>query len=96
MRLPLCFCLAAFVLGSSFVLGDDDFNPRRAARPFKAIVTPETVGAADSAPWVNDDELVLGVVVGKEARAYPLNMLTSPTREIINDKLGGRAIAATW
>jgi hypothetical protein len=39
---------------------------------------------------------VLGVVVGKEARAYPINMLTNPTREIINDKLGGRAIAATW
>jgi hypothetical protein len=35
------------------------------------------------------------VVEGK-ARAYPINMLTGPRREIINDELGGKAIAATW
>ena len=46
--------------------------------------------------FVKDEELVLGVVVKGEARAYPINMLTSPRREIINDKLGGQAIAATW
>jgi hypothetical protein len=31
-----------------------------------------------------------------ESRADPINMLTGPQREIINDRLGGRAIAATW
>jgi hypothetical protein len=41
-------------------------------------------------------ELVLGVVVNGEARAYPINMLTGGNREIINDVVGGRAIAATW
>ena len=41
-------------------------------------------------------ELVLGVTVGKESRAYPINMLTGPSREILNDTLGGQAIAATW
>ena len=40
--------------------------------------------------------LVLGVTVGEESRAYPINMLTGPSREILNDALGGRAIAATW
>jgi hypothetical protein len=45
---------------------------------------------------VTDNELVLGVVVNGEARAYPINMLTGPSREIINDTLGGTAIAATW
>jgi hypothetical protein len=40
--------------------------------------------------------LVLGVTIGKASRAYPINMLTNPTREIINDKLGGKNIAATW
>jgi hypothetical protein len=52
--------------------------------------------AADMATRVNDADLVLGVVVGDAARAYPINMLTGPSREIINDTLGGRAIAATW
>ena len=41
-------------------------------------------------------ELVLGVTIGQESRAYPINMLTGPDREIINDTLGGKAIAATW
>ncbi len=45
---------------------------------------------------LDDNELVLGVVVGGEARAYPINMLTGPSREILNDELGGIAIAATW
>ena len=31
-----------------------------------------------------------------QARAYPINMLTGPSREIINDVLGGVPIAATW
>ena len=43
-----------------------------------------------------DDELVLGVVIDGKARAYPINMLTGPTREIINDELSDVAIAATW
>jgi hypothetical protein len=41
-------------------------------------------------------ELVLGLTLGGAARAYPINMLTGPQREIVNDELGGRAIAATW
>jgi hypothetical protein len=43
-----------------------------------------------------NNELVLGVVVADKARAYPINMLTGPSREILNDELGGIAIAATW
>jgi hypothetical protein len=45
---------------------------------------------------LEDDELVLGVEIGGDTCAYPINMLTGPDREIINDELGGRAIAATW
>lgn len=41
-------------------------------------------------------ELVLGVVLNGQARAYPINMLTGPQREIINDTLGDTPIAATW
>ena len=53
------------------------------------IMTPESIGRASN-------ELVLGVVIGHQARAYPINMLTGPSREIFNDELGGQAIAATW
>ena len=50
----------------------------------------------EAASELNPDELVLGVEVGGEARAYPINMLSGPNREIFNDTLGGRPIAATW
>lgn len=80
----------------SFGQEDINYNPIKVVPPFDAIVTPQTVTTKQAATWVKDHELVLGVVVNNHARAYPINMLTNPTREIINDKLGGKSIAATW
>ena len=73
-----------------------DFNPVQVVRPFKAIINAPTVGAIDAKKFVQDDELVLGVEINGKSRAYPINMLTQPTREIINDTLGGKKIATTW
>src|SRR4029077_15662756 len=50
----------------------------------------------DAASDMNPDELVRGGDRGGEARAYPINMLSGPNREIFNDTLGGRPIAAPW
>ena len=72
------------------------FRPRRVVQSFPAIVMPDAIPADRVIDQVRDEELVLGVTLGNVARAYPINMLTRPTREIINDQLGGRAIAATW
>jgi len=75
-----------------------EFNPRTVLKnPLPAITNAAHLPAAQATPeLVNDNELVLGVMVGGQARAYPINMLTGPRREIINDTLGGRRIAATW
>lgn len=72
------------------------FEPIRVVRPFPPIVDAPVMAGADVDQEVTANELVLGVVVNGEARAYPINMLTGPSREIINDHLGGVAIAATW
>ena len=74
------------------------FNPRVVLRqPVRAIVDAPFVEAAKATEKiVTGNELVIGVVVNGKARAYPVNMITGPSREIINDSLGGRAIAATW
>ena len=86
------------VLGPVGLFGQEsrEFNPRRVVPEFPPITEVKTLKAKDVKDDVTDAELVLGVVVGGVARAYPINMLTRPTREIINDVLGGRAIAATW
>ena len=72
------------------------FKPYRALAPFSPIVAPPYVTAEDANPQLNPNELVLGVEVDGHSRAYPINMLTSPSREIFNDQLGDQFIAATW
>jgi len=75
---------------------DEEFRPRVVIRrAFPAIVDAPVI-TAKQASSLQDNELVLGIVLGDTARAYPINMLTGPRREIINDTLNGRAIAATW
>ena len=75
---------------------DEEFRPRVVIRrAFPAIVDAPVI-TAKQASSLQDHELVLGIVLGDAARAYPINMLTGPRREIINDTLNGRAIAATW
>ena len=74
----------------------DQFAPQSVIRPQAPIVNPPFVAAAEAQDQIEPNELVLGVVIDHQARAYPINMLTGPSREIFNDELGGRAIAATW
>jgi hypothetical protein len=75
---------------------DSDFRPRRVLAPLPPITKFPTKTVRLAKDELNPSELVIGVTVGKESRAYPINMLTGPQREILNDTLGGKAIAATW
>ncbi len=72
-----------------------EYSPRKVV-PFaiRAITDPKIADAADVD--ISAAELVLGVTINGKSRAYPINQLTGPHREIINDELGGVAIAATW
>ncbi len=72
------------------------FNPRKLLEPQPAIVEAPFLNAEEVTDEVADSELVIGVVINGKARAYPVNQLTGPRREIINDTLGDRHIAATW
>lgn len=74
-----------------------EFDPVVLLAPVSPITDapfiPASEAPEDRAP---PNELVLGLTVDGESRAYPINMLTGPEREIINDTLGGRRLAATW
>jgi len=48
---------------------------------------------ADSAPYT-DDELVIGVEINGEARAYAIGPLNR--REMVNDTVGGVPVLVTW
>ncbi len=65
------------------LIGPDGIRP---------IYDPQFVSAAD-AP-LDDDELVIGVALEGEAKAYPITVLRF--REMVNDELGGLPILVTW
>jgi hypothetical protein len=71
--------------------------------PMYTVIPPGTIPAINdptfvSGPAATDqmspEEPVLGVVIGGQARAYSTWQLDS--HEIVNDTVGGVAIAATW
>lgn len=72
------------------------FRPQQVIGSQPPIRDAPVLAAEQVTREVTDQELVLGVELNGAARAYPINMLTGPTREIINDTLGDTAIAATW
>ena len=88
--------LAVFWGGIALSWAGGEFRPTKVANAFPAIMNPVIVPADEAENFVEADELALGVVIDGLPRAYPVNMLTNPTREIINDRLGGVALAATW
>lgn len=60
----------------------------------RAIDTPTFVRGEAAARQMAEDEPVLGVRLGGEARAYPLGYLTA--HEIVNDRFGDEPAAITW
>ncbi|GIW86647.1 MAG: hypothetical protein KatS3mg108_0971 [Isosphaeraceae bacterium] len=76
---------------------DPDFAPEQLwlqATPL--LCEPPTVAAQEAEELVDDDELVLGVVLHGEARAYPLNRMSGPQDEVLNDRIQGEPVLVTW
>ncbi|MCH9648678.1 MAG: DUF3179 domain-containing protein [Deltaproteobacteria bacterium] len=61
---------------------------------FPLNVDPEIISAADAD--LGDDDLVIGIVIEGQARAYPVNYMNGPLNEVVNDTLAGEPIASTW
>jgi hypothetical protein len=59
-----------------------------------AIDAPRYESIADARRWLRDRSPVISLVVGDEARAYPLAVLM--WHEIVNDTLGGVAVVVTF
>ena len=59
-----------------------------------AIFHPQFVDATGAAEQLRPNDLVIGVSVNREHRAYGVAYLSR--HEVVNDVVGGRAIAVTW
>lgn len=62
----------------------------------EALVDPPDVDGAAAAggDWLPDDDVVFGVAVGGEARAYPRRVME--VHELVNDTVGGRRIGLPY
>lgn len=58
-----------------------------------AILTPKFISASEST-FLRDDDRVLGLTAGTEAKAYPIKILN--WHEIVNDTIGGKAVVVTY
>jgi hypothetical protein len=68
---------------------------------FKQMIPRGRIAAVDEPQFVTaleaeiaDDAWVLGVAIDGVARAYSLNLLNH--HEVVNDRIGDKAIAAVW
>ena len=95
-RLGLALIWAIVLISAATLARDPDYHPRRVIPSQPPITEFATKSVSEVGDALGASELVLGVSIGDQSRAYPINMLTGPRREIINDELGGQAIAATW
>jgi len=59
-----------------------------------AIYNPQFVSGAEADEQYGADELVLGVEINGDARAYSIPYLSG--HEIVNDVVGGEPVAVTW
>ncbi len=49
---------------------------------------------AENADWLEGEDRIIGLEIGNESRAYPLNILSR--HEIINDRVSGEPVAVTY
>lgn len=72
-------------------------KPMYTVLPYDAIPSidrPEFTDAQTAERFMRDEEMVIGVAIAGEARAYSAWHLDR--HEIVNDSIAGRPIAVTW
>jgi hypothetical protein len=76
---------------------EDDFRTTRHLLPQEPVDPLRIASVERAGNAFHPAEQVLGVTIGTESRAYPISVLSErPASKVVNDRLAGRAIAATW
>lgn len=60
----------------------------------RSIDAPRFVDTDAAARWMTDSEQIVGLVIGDEVRAYPINILSR--HEIVNDIVGGTPVVVSY
>ncbi len=95
-----CTLLALFLTAFTVSAGFCDAAPENEIRTLlpkdaiPSIDAPEFVKAEAADKFMQPDEMVIGLEVAGDKRAYSVPLLSS--HEIVNDVVGGRSVAVTW
>ena len=68
-------------------------SPTPQGLPYAAVHDPQFISASD-ATFMNDEDRVIGVTIGKTAKAYPAGILSQ--HGLVEDQSPKGPIAITW
>ena len=68
-------------------------SPARPSLPYAAVHDPQFISASD-APFMNDEDRVIGVMEGRTAKAFPAGILSQ--HGLVEDQSPKGPIAITW
>ncbi|MDX8403522.1 MAG: DUF3179 domain-containing protein [Mariprofundaceae bacterium] len=91
------FCLifiSGFTLQPATIPADQIISGGPPKDGIPALTYPKHETANAASVWLKDDDLILGITVNKEARAYPIRIMN--WHEIVNDRIGSTAVVITY
>jgi hypothetical protein len=75
-------------------IGEYSFSQLLPFDGIRPVYDPEFASPTGVEGLLEDDELVLGISLGGEAKAYPISVLRF--REMVNDEMAGIPTLVTW
>jgi hypothetical protein len=82
------------IAGPALAAPEDEIRTLLPKDGIPSIDNPKFATAKEAGKFMQPDEMVIGVNIGGDRRAYSVPLLSS--HEIVNDVVGGRKIAVTW
>ncbi len=76
------------------IIGEYSFSQLLPFDGIRPVYDPEFTSPDGVEGLLEDDELVLGISLGDEAKAYPISVLRF--REMVNDEMAGIPTLVTW
>jgi Protein of unknown function (DUF3179) len=87
------FQLASIVAGVLVGIAAAAQTPSQPSLPYTAVHDPQFI-APSAATFMGDEDRVIGVTVGKTAKAYPAGILSQ--HGLVADRTPDGPIAVTW
>ncbi len=78
----------------NLTLEPEQFHYGIGREAFPALIEPEFVPADEASAWLPDDDRVLGLRIGDEVKAYPIDLLVR--HEVVNDVVAGEPVFAAY